>query len=50
MINRNKRNIQFKIMLNEEEKNEIERICERLDLTMSQFIRKLVRDFKESNQ
>ena len=44
------RKIQFKIMLNSEEKEEIERICETLNMTKSEFIRELVKEYKENNK
>lgn len=45
---KSKRDIQFKIMLSEEEKKEIESMCEELNMTMSEFIRELVKEYKDN--
>lgn len=42
------RNIQFKIMLNSEEKEEVERMCKELNMTKSEFIRELIKEYKNN--
>lgn len=45
MKKKRKRNIQFKIMLNSEEKERLESICEELEMTMSEFIREVINQY-----